>query len=107
MELLKDTDRIGHWIFSVLSVPVSFALVAHLPLCGSLDYPYDYRHPSDSVATKSYVKHVKSENRWGRWSENRKVVGIMYPIQTILPSNIANAVNNAYAFALCATSAII
>src|SRR5271170_5070947 len=69
MELLKDTDRIGHWIFSVLSVPVSFALVAHLPLSGSLDYPYDYRHPSDSVATKSYVKHVKSENRWGRWSE--------------------------------------
>jgi hypothetical protein len=100
MELMKDTDRIGNSKFSVFSVPVSFASVAHLPLSGSLDYPYD-------IATKSYVKHVKSPNRWGRWSENRKVVGIMYPIQTILPSNIANAVNDVYAFALCATSAII
>ena len=45
MELMKATDRIGQWIFSVLSVPVSFALVAHLPLSGSLDSPYDYRHP--------------------------------------------------------------
>jgi hypothetical protein len=93
MELMKETVRIGKRIFSVLSVPVSFALVGHLPLSGSLVWL------SSSVATKSYVKHVKAKTVGaGGARENRKVVGIMYPIQTMLPSNIANAVSDAYAF---------
>jgi len=32
MELMKDTDRTGQLIFSVLSLPDSFASVAQLPL---------------------------------------------------------------------------
>ena len=41
MELMKDTDRFGQLLFQVLSLPGSFRSVAHLPLSGSLDSPYD------------------------------------------------------------------